>query len=55
MVYRWKGKTTTAITDSKDGHAPLPLGVHGKAPPSLPFTSEEGIAMEHKPLLLSLP
>ena len=55
MVYRWWGQTSAFITDSRDGHGPLPLGVPEQAPPVVPITSEEGIAIEHKLLLLSLP
>ena len=55
MVYRWWGKTTTAIIDSRDGHGSLPIGVPEQAPPAVPITSEEGIAIKHKLLLLSLP
>ena len=47
MVYRKQGQTTTVTTDSKDGHGPLPLGVPEQAPPAVPITSEEGIAIEH--------
>ena len=55
MVYRWQGQTTTVITDSRDGHGLLPIGVPEQAPPVVPITTEEGIAIKHKPLLLSLP
>ena len=55
MVYRWWGQTTTVITDSRDGHGLLPIGVPEQAPLVVPITSEEGIAIEHKLLLLSLP
>ena len=55
MVYRWRGQTTTFVTDSRDGHAPLPLGVPKQAPPVIPITSEEGTAIKHKLLLLSVP
>ena len=53
MVYRLWGQTTTVITDSRDSHGPLPLEVPEQAPPAVPITSEEGIAIKHK--LLSLP
>ena len=43
------------ITDSRDGHGPLSLGVPEQAPPVVPITSEEGIAIGYKLLLLSLP
>ena len=43
------------ITEAGDNHGPLPLGVPEQAPPAVPITSEEGIAIEHKLLLLSLP
>ena len=49
------GQTSTVITDSRDGHGLLPIGVHEQAPPVVPITSEEGIAIKHKLLLLSLP
>ena len=47
MVYRWQGKTTAIITDSIDGHGPLTIGVPEQAPPAVPVTSEEGIAIKH--------
>ena len=49
------GQTTAVITDSRDGHGLLPVGVPEQAPPAVPITSEEGIAIKHKLLLLSLP
>ena len=49
------GQTTAVITDSRDGHGLLPVGVPEQAPPVVPFTSKEGIAIKHKILLLSLP
>ena len=49
------GQTTAVITDSGDGHGPFPIGVPEQAPPVVPITSEEGIAIKHKLLLLSLP
>ena len=55
MVYRWQGQTTAVITDSRDSRVPLPLGVPERTPPAVPITSEEGIAIKHKLLLLSLP
>ena len=55
MVYRWQGQTTAVITDSRDGHGLLPIGIPEQAPPVVPITSEEGIAIKHKLLLLSLP
>ena len=55
MVYRWQGQNTTVITDSRDGHDLLPLGVPEQTPPVVPVTSEEGTAIKHKLLLLSLP
>jgi len=55
MVYRWQGQTITVITESRDGHGLLPIGVPEQAPPAVPITSEEGIAIKHKLLLLSLP
>ena len=48
-------QATTVITEAKDGHGPLPLGVPEQAPPVVPVTSKEGIAIKHKPLLLSSP
>jgi len=55
MVYRWWEQTATVITDSRDSHGLLPIGVLEQAPPAVPVTSEEGIAIKHKLLLLSLP
>ena len=55
MVYRWQGQTTTDITDSRDGHGLLPIGIPEQAPSVAPITSEEGTAIKHKLLLLSLP
>ena len=55
MVYRWQGQTTTVITDSRDGHGLLPIGVPEQAPPAAPITSEEGITIKYKLLLLSPP
>ena len=40
--------------NSRDSHGPLPSGVPEQAPPEVPTTSEQGIAIEHKLLLLSL-
>ena len=55
MVYMWQGQTTAVTTDSSDGHGLIPLGVLEQAPPEVPITSEEGIAIKHNLLLLSLP
>ena len=55
MVYRQQGQTTEVVTDSRDGHGLLPTGVAEQAPPAVPVTTEEGIAIKHKLLLLSLP
>ena len=55
MVYRWWGQTTRVITDSRAGHGLLPIGVSEQAPPAVPITTEEGTAIKHKLLLLSLP
>ena len=55
MVYWWQGQSIAVITDSRDGHGLLPIGVPEQAPPVIPITSEEGIAIKHKLLLLSLP
>ena len=55
MVYRWWGQTTTVITDSRDGHGLIPIGVPEQVPPAVPGTSEEGTVIKHKLLLLSLP
>lgn len=49
------GQSTTVVTDSRDGHGLLPIGVPKQAPPAVPITSEEGIAIKNKLLLLSLP
>ena len=55
MFYRWQRQTAAVITEARDDHGPLPLGVPEQAPPVVPVTSKEGIAIRHKPLLLSLP
>ena len=55
MVYRWQWQNTTGITDSRDVHDLLPLGVPEQTPPAVPINSEEGTAIKHKLLLLSLP
>ena len=55
MVYTWWGQTTAVIADSRDGHGLLPIGVPEQAPPVTQITSEEGIAIKHKLLFLSLP
>ena len=55
MVYRWQGQTTIVVTDSRGSHGLLPLGVPEQAPPVVLITSEEGAAIKHKLLLLSLP
>ena len=39
------GQTTAVITDSRDGHGLLPIGVPEQTPPVVPITSEEGIAI----------
>ena len=48
-------QTTEVITDARDGHDPVQLGVPEQVQPVVPITSEEGIAIKHKLLLLSLP
>ena len=55
MVYRQQGQTTEVVTDSRDGHGLLPIGVPEQAPPAVPITSEEGIAIKHKLWFISLP
>ena len=55
MVYSWWEQTTTVITDSRDGHGLHPIGVPKQAPPAVPITLDEGVAIKHKLLLLSLP
>ena len=55
MVYKWQGQTTIVITDSRGGHGLLPLGLPKQATPVILITSEEGIAIKHYLLLLSLP
>ena len=55
VVCSWQGQSTTVITESRGGHGPLPLGVPEQAPLVVPVTSEEGIAIKHYLLLLSLP
>ena len=55
MVYRWQGQTAAVITNSRGGRELLPLEVPEQAPLVAPITSEEGIAIEHYLLLLSLP
>ena len=54
MVSQWRGQTTTVITDCRDVHGLLPIGVLEQAPPAVPVASQEGIAIKHKLLLLSL-
>ena len=49
------GQTTTVITDSRGSHVLLPIGVPEQAPSVVLITSEEGIAIEDKLLLLSHP
>ena len=41
------------ITEARDDHGLLPPGVPEQAPPVVPITSKVGIAIKHKPLLLS--
>ena len=57
MVYRWQGKATTVISDSRGGCGLPPLGVSEQAPLVAPITSEgsieEGTVNEYH-LLLSL-
>jgi len=55
MVYRWWGQTTTVIIDSRDEYGLLTKGVPEQVPPMVLVTSDEGISIEHKLLLLSLP
>ena len=55
MVYRWRGQTIAVITDPRRGHGLLPIGVPEQAPPAVPKTSEESIAIKQKLLLLSFP
>ena len=55
MVYRWQGQTTAVIADSQGSHGLLPLGVPEQALPVVLITSEEGTAIKHELLLLSLP
>ncbi len=50
-----QGQATAVITDSRGGLGPLPLEVPEQAPLASSITSEEGIAIEHYLLLLSLP
>ena len=58
-MYRWQGQTNTVILDTRGVHVLPPLGVCEQAPPTDPVTSEvsteEGIAIEHYAVLLSLP
>ena len=54
MVYKRWGQTTAVITDSRGSCGLLPLEVPEEAPPAVPITSEEGTAIKHKLLLLSL-
>ena len=59
MIYRQQGQSPAAISDTRGGHGPPPLLVCEQAPPVVPVTSEdrkeEDTAIEHHPLLLSLP
>ena len=50
-----EGQTTIVNTDYRDGHGPLPIGVPKQAPQIAPSTSEDGTAIEHYLLLISLP
>ena len=54
MVYRWQRQTTTVITEERDDHSPLPLGVPEQIPSVVPITSKEGITVKHRTLLFSL-
>ena len=49
------GCKPTQLPLKLDGHGPLPPGIPEQAPPVVPITSEESIAINHKLLLLSLP
>ena len=59
MVCRWRGPTTTVISDSSSGHGPLSLGNTDQeqlAPPIISEgNTEKEILMEHHLLLLLLP
>ena len=54
VVYRRQGKTTTFISDSRDGHGLPPLGVQEQGHPAAIVTSgvgaEEGTATKCHPL-----
>ena len=56
VVYKHQGKTSTVISDTRDGGGPPPLEIHEQGPPAAPVISEvgkeEGTATEHHPLLL---
>lgn len=56
MVCRWRGQTTTLISDSRGGRGPLPLEVTEQEPLTAKITSEgiteEDTATEHHLLLL---
>ena len=49
------GLQVSGANNRSYGHGLLPLGVPEQAPSVVPITSEAGIAIEHKLLLLSLP
>ena len=49
------GQTTTVITDSRGRQGLLPLGAPEQAPLAAPIPSEEGTAIKHYLLGLSLP
>ena len=53
MVYG-RGKPPVIIP-SRDGHGPLPQGFPEQAQPVVPLASQEGTAIKHKLLLLSIP
>ena len=55
MVFMYQGQTTAVITDSRDSHGLLPLGVTEQQPFEVPISSEEGTAIQYYLLLLSLP
>ena len=52
MVYRWWRQTAVVITEARNDHGPLPLGVPEQAPPLVLITSKKGTEIKHKPLLL---
>ena len=52
---RDKPPQLSLMLEMGDGHSLFPLGVPEQVSPAVPITSEEGIVIKHKLLLLSPP